>query len=358
MKNSRLLRISVILLIFSFNLSVFTQEKIGKEVNESYTVSKSTSLSIENKYGNVDIVNWEKNTVRVIAQIVLFDVNESKAEDILEVVDIKHYTEGDKIVFKTEFDEKIGKNILRFGRDNEKFEINYKVQMPHTVPVVIYNKYGDLFVERLSNTSSLSVKYGKIKINSMAATNIDNMSEIYLGYGEASIEEATWVKINCKYSKLKIIESKALICVSKYSKLFMTRGSSLVAESKYDTYEVGTIANFVGEAAYSNFRFKSVGKKLRSETKYTDVKIGFIPASFESIKISTSYGGYMLGIEEGASYTLKGESNYGNIVYPSNSRVNRFQKNSELRVNGIVGATNEPNGHVSIETKYGTVKLK
>lgn len=352
-------RISVTIIALSFCLPfVFAQEKIGKEIQESYPVSDQTTLAIENKYGNIDIQNWNKKYVDVNVQILLEEVSEKRARELMDMITISYGTEGDKIYFKTEFDENFSKNLMRINNGDKKFEVNYIVNMPHTVPVDILNKYGNVFVDRISAPSKIAVKYGKLKANNISSVNKEPMTEVILGYSEGTIEESSWLKVNIKYSKLEIEESKALIVLSKYSKLFLERGSSLVTESKYDTYVIGTLANFVGESAYSNYKFKSIGKKLRLETKYTDVKVGYMPASFESVKITNRYGSYYLGIEEGASYMIKGLAKYGGIHYPDNARVNRFQESNELKVEGRIGSNEEATAKVYIDTKYGTVKLK
>lgn len=351
-------RISVATLIFSLCLPFLSaQEKIGKEVHESYDINSKTSLSIQNKYGNIDIQNWDKKNIDVKVQIKLYDVSDKKAEELLEMIEIKHYKEGDKIVFETEFDDSFSKSLMRINNGDKKFEVNYIVNMPHFIPVDLLNKYGNVFIDRVSSASKIAVMYGKLKANNISSVNKEPMTEVILGYSEGNIEESSWLKVNIKYSKLKIEESKALIVLSKYSKIYIDRGSSLVSESKYDTYEVGTLANIFAESEYSNFKFKSIGKKIHLETKYTDVKVGYMPASFEQIKIVNRYGGYSIGIEDGASYLIKGIAKYGSIVYPDDARVNRFQETTELKVEGRIGSNEEATAKVYIDTKYGTVKL-
>lgn len=357
-KRISLLRISVVLtlIIISFQ-SISSQEKIGKEVHESFSVGNNTNLQIENKYGNIDIRNWDKNSIDVLVQIKLFNASDKKAAELLEMININTYTEGDKIVFITEFDDNISKGLTHFNDGDKKFEVNYIVNMPHTVPINLNNKYGNIFIDKLSSVSVIEVKYGKLKANNIASVQKDPMTEINLGYAEGIIESCSWLKINIKYSKIEIAESKALIFVSKYSKIFIDRGSSIVTESKYDAYEVGAIANFVTEAEYSNFKFKSIGKKLHTETSYSEIKVGYMPASFELVKIVNRYGSYNIGIEDGASYQIFGLAKYGNIIFPDNSRVNRFQETTELKVDGQVGSNANSKSKVDIDTKYGTVKL-
>ena len=229
--------------------------------------------------------------------------------------------------------------------------------LPDYVKVDVTNKYGDLFVSKLSSPSSIEVKYGTLKINQIIAENKDNMALVELAYSKGTIENCEWLKVFTKYSQLSIQKSKALIIISKYSKLNIEQGSTLICESKYDDYHAGTFANFVAEAQYSNFKFDKISKKIDLETKYTDVKVYAVPAGFESIDIENSYGSIKIAIDPSASYELKGYAKYTKINYPDNSRVNRFQESNELTVEGTVGNQKGKIGTVTIETKYGGVNL-
>ncbi len=348
--------VTILLSIFIFTFAS-SQERIGKELNETVDLSPQTKLFIENKYGNIDIRNWDKKTIDVSVKVILYDIDDKEAEELLKMINIDYKKEGDNLFFETKYDESFSNSLTRINNRDKKFEVNYIVNMPHHVPVNLKNRYGNIFVGHISSVSTIEINYGKFKANNISSSGKEPMTKIVLGYSDGSIEKSNWMKVIMKYSKLNIDESKALIVQSKYSKVFLERGSSLVVESKYDTYEIGVLANFVAEAAYCNYKFKSIGKKLQLETKYTDVKIGYVPASFEQIKITNSYGSYKIGIEDGASYHLKGASKYGNIIYPENSKVNRFQKPTALNVNGIVGKQPQTKSRVIIETKYGTVKL-
>jgi hypothetical protein len=351
-------RISVIILILVGIVPLlFSQEKVGKEIHEMFSVNNESKLQIENKYGNVDIQNWDKKNIEVTVRIKLFDVSEKDAQELLSMININKSTDGNTIIFKTEFADNFNKGLNHYNDGDKKFEVNYIVNMPGYIPLNLSNKYGNVFIDKLTSISVIDVKYGKLKANNIASEQKDPLTEINLGYAEGNIESCSWLKINIKYSKIEIADSKALIFASKYSKIFVDRGSSLVTESKYDTYEVGAIANFVTNAEYSNFKFNSIGKKLYVETSYSDVKVGYMPASFELIKIINRYGSYNIAVEDGASYTIAGIAKYGDIVYPDNSKVNRSQETTELSVDGTVGSNINTKSKVEIDTKYGTVKL-
>lgn len=357
MKTKNQIGIGLVLLI-AFSVSGVAQEDQVRKFSENYTSNASTLLEVESKYGDIEINNWDKNEVDIYAEITLKNVSEQKAEQIFQYIDIEISKSGNTIHVETDFEDNFFKMVNRLNGNNDgNFNIKYQIKIPASLKVDIYNKYGDLFINELASASNIAVKYGNLKINQLSGSGKENMVTVDLGYSKATVEECAWLKLVSKYSKINIEESKALIVVSKYSELFVEEASSIVAESKYDTYNVGEISNFVAEAQYSKYKFQELRRKLILETKYTDVSVEEIPAGFEAIEIENSYGSMKFGISDQASYFIKGEARYAKISYPENGRVSRFQENTEMRVEGLVGTDSENAGKVRIETSYGGIKL-
>jgi hypothetical protein len=202
------------------------------------------------------------------------------------------------------------------------------------------------------------VKYGKLTANKILHDSEQPLTQIVLGYSNATIQECKWIKVDIKYSKLQISQSKAIIFLSKYSKIYVDNASSIVCESKYDTYELGDLNNLVVTAAYSHFSAKALTNKLQIESKYTDVSIDNVPADFEQIKVDNSYGAYKIAISPEASYKIEGFAKYCKIQYPEeNARVNRFNENTNMKVNGLIGNNEATKSSVILSTSYGNIKL-
>jgi hypothetical protein len=337
--------------------AVWSQEEFKKEFDKNYSCSKQTNFSISNKYGDIEIRDWEKNEIDIQAEIILRNVSKQKADQIFELVDINFSQSGNDILVETDYDEGFFKLVNQNMGKDKRFEVNYIVNMPSYIKSEIDNKYGSVFISKLTSASAVRVKYGNLKINRFEGQDKNQMADVELGYSTGTIETCQWLRISIKYSKINIINSKALILLSKYSKLNIEKGTSIVSESKYDSYEIGSLANMVTEAQYSNFKCDEISNKLKLNTKYTDVKVNYIPAGFESIEIDNSYGSINLRIDNGASYKLDGYAKYAKINYPSEGRVNRFQESSELRVEGIVGTESNNLPDVKINTNYGGINL-
>lgn len=329
-----------------------------RDIKKEFAANPNTRLEIINKYGNVDIVNQQESTISIDVLVKVDVRDKQKADDIFKMIQIEISQEGDLIKAITDIEDDFGKYFRGFGSHDGGLEINYRVSMPKTVPLNLSNKYGNVFIDELVSTSSIDVRYGKLTANKILHDSKEPLTKIYLSYSNGSIQETRWLELDIKYSKISITQSKALAVLSKYSKLNITNGSSLVSESKYDTYDIGVLNNFITTAAYGHFTIKSLSGKLQVDTKYSDVLVDQIPAGFEGIKINNSYGTYRLGIDPAASYKISGYSKYCNIVYPEdNARVNRFNENNEMKVEGIIGNAQNVKAEVSVTSRYGNIRL-
>jgi hypothetical protein len=329
-----------------------------KVILKEFQVNQNTRLELANQYGNVDIVNCEDQRLSIEVNLKVNVRDKDKANEILNTVKINITQEGDVIKAVTVLDDDFSRMFRGSNNNNGGLEINYTVTMPKTLPVHLTNKYGNVFVDELVSTSTLDVKYGKLTINKILHDSKEPLTKIFLSYSKGTIQEARWIELDIKYSQLNITDSKALALMSKYSKVFVTNGSSIVSESKYDTYEIGKLNNFITTAAYGHFVISELSGKLQVDTKYSDVIVDNISSGFEQIKINNSYGTYKLGIDPDASYKLNGYSKYCTITYPEkNARVNQFNENNELKVNGVVGNNPNPSADVSVTSRYGNIRL-
>jgi hypothetical protein len=324
--------------------------KVSKKIIKEYPVNSSSKLNIENKYGNIQIINWNKPEVNITANITVTAKSKETAEEALKNIKVNISNQGNDVKVVTDFEDNLSNRVKHFN-------IEYVITMPASLSLKLFNKYGDVAINDLSGENNIEVKYGNLKINKLTRSNLKPLSEVTLGYSNCTIDNANWLKLTMKYSKLKVNQFKALIVVSKYSKISLERGSSLVSESKYDTYEIDQLQNLVLNAEYSNYSLNGLSKKFDLFSKYTDVKVSSLSPDFENINVQSKYGKISLGIDEHASYKLKGNASYCEIFYPKeNSKVKRISNDSRTTLDGYIGTPNSKQS-VVISSEYGNVKL-
>jgi hypothetical protein len=334
------------------------QNEYVKEFKKEFPVDKNTQLELSNKYGNVDIKDWNNPAIAIEVKIIVRTSNKEKADKVFSFISIDMEKEGNTVRANTEFNNDFSDFFRGNGNDEKDLEINYSIYMPKNVPLKLSNKYGGVFINELTATSTIDVKYGKLTANKILHDAEQPLTQIILGYSNATIQECRWIKMDIKYSKIQIAQSKAIIMLSKYSKIYIDNGSSLVSESKYDTYQLGKFNNLVATAGYTHFNIKGLSTKLQIDSKYSDVNIDYVPAGFELIKVDNSYGSYKIGIAGDASYQINGFARYCKIYYPEeNARVSRFNENTEMKVNGRIGNDETVKSSVVINSSYGNVRL-
>ena len=348
----------IALMILIPSIIVGRQTEFVKEFKKEFPADKDTKLEIFNKYGNVDIKDWNNSSVAIEVKIIVRSTSKEKADKVFEYIDINFEQEGNTVRASTDFKDDFSDIVRGFDNDEKDLEINYSVFMPKTTPLNLSNKYGSVFINELASTSTIEVKYGKLTANKILHDSQQPLSQVLLSYSNATIQECKWIKMDIKYSKIQINQSKAIILMSKYSKIYIDFGSSLVCESKYDTYELGKLNNLVATAGYTHFSIKELTNKLQIDSKYSDVIVENIPAGFELIKVDNSYGSYRIGILPDASYKIDGFAKYCKIYYPEeNARVDRFNENTEMKVNGLIGNDDNTKSSVVLNSSYGNIKL-
>jgi hypothetical protein len=334
---------------------VAAQETLTKEYHEQYSTDDYSKLILYNKYGNVDIQNWGTPSIKIDVVIEVKHSTAERAQKLLDDISVKFSTEGKAVKAETVFDERFSRSG---GRDDNEFEINYTVQMPAALDLELSNKYGQADIDEISGHAQIEVKYGKLTVNKLSRGQEKPLNTLSLGYASgSSIAECGWLKANVKYSSLDIEKARAFVGYTGYTKLMIEEASSVVIEGKYDGYRFGKLTNLVVNTKYSDINVDELSDKLEADSKYTNCVIEYMPATFESINVVTSYGGYKIGLDEGASYELDGEASYGRISYHDGGRVSRIQESNSLKVYGTVGASENPTAMVNVSTRYANVRL-
>lgn len=334
---------------------VNAQEKLTKEYHEQYDTKDYSKLIILNRYGNVDLQNWENSSIKIDVIIEVKHSSADKAQKMLDDITVSFTTDGNAVKAETVFEDRFNRSG---GRNDGEFEINYAVQMPKEIDLDLSLKYGHAFIDELSGHVQLDLKYGKLTVNKLTRGNEKPLNTVSLAYASGStIAECSWLKAQVKYSSLDIEKVQAFVGYTSYMKLSIDEASSVVIEGKYDNYSFGKLSNLAINTSYAGIKADELSEKLEADTRYTNCEIEYMPATFESVAVESSYGGYKIGLDEDASYELDGEASYGKISYHDSDKVSRIQEGNSMKVYGRVGPDEDPAAVVTVRTRYANVRL-
>ncbi|WP_148114111.1 hypothetical protein [Ancylomarina longa] len=346
--------LAAFLLIFLLSISgtSYAMDDYEKEIKEIYTSTIGTELNISNKYGDIAIKNWEKDSVSVQVIITIETTSEEKAKFLFSNIDININKSGNIITAKTKISPKF--------KTGKKFQIDYEVFMPEYVHLDITNKFGNIYIKTIREKANINLSYGNLHGEKFLYPEEKPVSEIKLSYAKATIEECNRTKLTLKYSKMNIGQSNTLVVLSRYSKLHLDNNETLIADSKYDAFSIVNTNTFiVNMGQYSDFKVENVNNDLELNLRYGNCLIDHVSKNFKSIKVDNQYVASKILIEDGASYSLEAETKYCGISYPENAQViEKIVNNSETSLKVLVGSNNESESKVRIHSQYGNVSLK
>ena len=112
-----------LLLIFPLflNHAVAQKNELTKEYHEEYGVTENTKLILENKFGNVDIKDWDQQQIKIDILVTVEHSNKTTAEKLLEYINVEFDQSGDEITVKTVFDDRLNRESWSRGKDGKRF---------------------------------------------------------------------------------------------------------------------------------------------------------------------------------------------------------------------------------------------
>lgn len=321
----------VLAILFAGMSAMLSGQTAEKAITESYSINKGFTLNVENTYGEINVVNWDKNELSVTVTIQTEAGNQDRADKLLDDVNIEIDEGSDYVSFETEIDKKNmnGKN---------KIKVIYDVKSPSYINVNLEQGYGNVYLQDISGTATLVIKYGNLTANSLVNDNGNKWNMLELKYGNATIEAASGLEAEVKYSGFSVSNVDVLSLESAYSKVNIGEIVDLDVESKYDKIAIDKLNG-----------------SLDIEAAYTQVKIGQVSNSFKRILAEMTYGNLKGGLADGTSFNIDAETSYGNINIPEGDYF--FEKDGSRQfVEGKVGANSSALVEVSI--KYGDLILE
>jgi hypothetical protein len=362
MKPMVIKRLALIMIIAVTTSSlVIGNAEVTKTVAKVFPLTDAGSLEIENRYGSIDIRNWEKDEISVSVLVSVTHPNRETAERQLSYINIHLSQQNNAVKAITEIDSRIsrsGSRLFSSGNDDQVIKIDYTVYAPRETDLKVTHRYGDIFINEATGHTLIDLRYGNLQANRIFRDNTRPLSEVTLAYStKVNITEADWLKINMRYSDLNVERCRALVVSASYSKLRVENASSIVAEARYSEFNLGDISNFVTESGYTNYNIGNVSNVLDIETRYGNVRVATMPSGFSKIRFVGSYGNMRVGMDPDASYRIESTAGYGSVSIPSGARVNRITRGQETKLSGVVGTQTNPDATVEISTRYGNVNL-
>lgn len=336
----------------------------NRTIEKAFPVYQNSEIQISNKYGNVQIVNWEKDSVKFEIAINVSGNKLSKVSSTFDNIDIDFNANEYYIVANTNFKSEKNKiwsdisdltsSILKGGNDTR---IDYTVYLPAKTALKITNKFGNVFLTDRTAKTDLIISNGDLKAN-----NFTGFLQLEFSNGNASIKTINESRILINYADLRVNAIENLTLESKSSTLNCEEIKAMKIDSKRDKLYLGEINTVSGEASLSYIGIEKLNHNLFLETSFGDLTLDEVSNDFEFININSSNTDISSTFEKNSSfkldliYTKKTQislpTNYKNL---KDDYVDEDKEESHLTA--ISGDNTKVKTYVTITQKSGSVKL-
>jgi hypothetical protein len=279
--------------------------KKQKSYTKSYNVSSGDRISLENQFGEMKLITWDKNEVKVDVSITGSSDEEARAQQILDRISIQDEKTGSGVSFKTKFaneDDERDRNRNDKNRRNEGMKINYTVYLPSGNPLTAKNQFGPMIIPDYRGEATLESQFG-----SLTTGKITNAKKISVGFGHADIEQMNNGRLTISYSS-------------------------------------GSIKKLVGDID-AKFEFSS------------PVKMN-VDNDIKSLDIENSYSTLYLDLSKNLSASYNISTSYGSFKNKSNFKIDAGNDEDRRGFNSgnkYSGTSGSGSNKINIHSSFGTV---
>jgi hypothetical protein len=358
MKNKGLNILLIILIPWLAAASVLPEGKYKKTkvIRRSFQTNNTGELSVNNSYGNINVVTWEKNTVDIKVTIQVDGNKPDAVNRKLNAIDINFNQTGNKIFAKTRIEASYHSWSLfdmLFGKsDKVNFKILYEIRIPENFNLIVSNDYGNFYLDKLAGSLQLNLDYGQFDIGELSNDN----NYIHTNY--LSLSTIDFIKkgeINADYSKIKIGTAYRLNLNCDYTVININKVRSLHINNDYGSIRAYDVKEVIGTGDYQNRYFSGIDN-LKFTGDYGSIKIDKILPGFRNIDIKSDYTNVKIINTLNAPYRLSVNQEYGNFKQNGINIYKDIQRNGDKTIEGYYQDKNS-SSVIHIDMDYGSIKI-
>jgi len=278
-----------ILILSLISINAFAQSyNMNKNYDETYPLTEDMEISIINKYGDIQVVNWDYDSVRIQVKVEVTSHKENKAQKLYESINVKFKHNFFYVVAETEM---LGKNSVwsdisdatkQIFNSNTVSRIDYTIHIPNSAHLIINNKYGNIYLGDYTGELDIEVSNGDIKAHDLLGKTKLNVS-----FGDLYINKINSAIIQAAFSEADIQEIEYLETHSRSSKFYFEEVKELNLDSSHDKYHIGEMSKIWGKGNFTFLKINKLTLEASLNYKYGSLQFKDIVKGVESFNLKT-----------------------------------------------------------------------
>lgn len=337
----------------------------SKTFNKNYKVDKKASLEVANKYGQVIINSWAKDSIVIKVKVTSFAKDQDAADKLLDRVEFDFNRAGEFVIAETVIDRSKGflkdlwDDLDNYSRGllstKGKVTVNYEVYAPKYTNIKITNKFGDIYMDNFKGDVKVGLANGNLKTD-----EIIGGFDLNLSFGRANINNINNGVIVLRSADVEIERAKDIDLTSSSSTLVVSKLSLLKMESRNDKLRIDSLQVLRGNSSFTKINVKSLSRTVFADMNYGELNIELVKPGFRDIELlgkSTDFD--LLFFEHSLvninlvgkeSNMLIGAGDYEKSVYENDDKL--------TKITGTIGTGKDKNGTVNIHADGGKLSIR
>lgn len=335
-----------------------------KSFSKSFSIGRGDKINVSNIYGDITVKAWDKNEVKLDAEIKAYAGSDDEAQKLIDNVSISANKNGDEVVFKTNFEHNNGswgsgsRNGKKWRREVKVYMVLY---MPSTNALTASQQYGNINMDNHNAPTSLKVQYGNLNTGNLNHSN----NYINVQYGKATIRDVKEAKIKIQYgSGLTIANADDLELEAQYTSVNIASVKNNI-NIKHQ-YGSGITIGYAGSmnltTQYTSLKLGKLGGIFSGKVQYGKLNIDQINSASKIVNIDADYTTVSLGFAANYAGEFNVDTHYGSFKYGDNVTAQRADDDSGKGYSttktyaGKIGRGGAD--RVKVSAKYGAVVFK
>lgn len=335
-----------------------------KTVTRAFKLAPETEIEVTNKYGDIQVVPWDKDSVRFEIKLKVVSNKESKLDKTFDYIDFdfkstKYYVIAQTVfVGKGTFWNEISDVASNLFSSGTRTSIDYTIYTPKNSRLKIDNKYGNIYTTDLSGSVNITLSNGDLKAHKLSG-NTKLTSE----FGNIDIDIVDHGDLTINYGELKVDEAGDITITSRSSDVHIKSIHKLYLDSKRDKLYMDEVESITGKIYFSNLMIDDLSAKIDLETRYGTVDITEIGNSTETFILNTDDTDVKLNFSNDKKYLLDMTVDKKSQVYYSENitaiKTSDVAGDDDLvNVQSTIGSGKSTPIKLRMINKAGTVSLK
>lgn len=330
-----------------------------KYYTKSFAANSSSTVSVTNKYGDVKVENWDKDSVFFEVKIVAEADEAQHAKALIQIAEVEFITSGSQIEANLLWGKDLNTvkrstvDMMLSLKNNQRIQIDFTVHVPKGVNLKVENRFGNILLPEITGKCYLEVNHGDVR-----SLLLKDARSVYVRYGKVDIRKVINGNFDLGFSDLTIEEADDISVKSSNTDIIIEKVQQVNFKSNNDHINIESAQKVSGSMMMSDTRIRELGHSLSLTCRFGDLNVRKVMSGFAGIMLDGNLTDISLAFENSASfgYTVSLENGKSFAPPAGNSKYEEQVVGKSKIINGSFG--NGGANKVNVSVKASVVRFE